>query len=686
MRLSTFSLTYALLSVFFTTFCFTITAQDAPIKYGKIDIADLQMKVYPKDTSAEAVVLGDVGRAYFDYSALNDGFQVVYERHRRIKILKKSGYDWATIKVPLYNNKNGSKKEDLYDLQAFTYNLENGQIIKEKLEKESVFLDKKDDNHSVKRFAFAKVKEGSIIEYSYKIRSDFYYNFHDWVFQSSIPVAWSDFTVSVPNYFVYRQLSQGYEPYFINTVFSGQIFFTIKNEAEEEKSGVNFTRNQSSFEKVSTESKDFRWVMKNVPSLREEPYMTTIDDYVSKIQLELSSTRSPKSLQKNYSNTWESLNDVLVEDELLGGQINRSTFLKEAASTIKISSKDTLVQIGMALNFVKEAMTWDNRESIYCSTSLKKALDVKTGNVAEINLLLVALLKELGYDANPVILSTRDNGRILDDYVLLSKFNYVIAQVDMGGKDLLLDATTVQLPVGVLPVRCLNGRGRLIGKNKTRWVSLQSLYKDSETVVCNLTLDKDGKGQADLTLSHVGYNNVNERMKYLKQGEEKYLQAFKQKNTTWEFKKNEFENLENITEPFIIKNELTVNDFATIAGERVYFNPIIYNVKRENPFKNPNRKFPVDFGTIIEENFIATYIIPQGYIVEEMPKSIKVSLPEDGGRFTYAVGLSEDGKITISSKISLKKTMYFAEEYVGLRAFYDQIVQKHAEQIVLKKK
>jgi hypothetical protein len=129
-----------------------------------------------------------------------------------------------------------------------------------------------------------------------------------------------------------------------------------------------------------------------------------------------------------------------------------------------------------------------------------------------------------------------------------------------------------------------------------------------------------------------------------------------------------------------------VNELATVAGERIYFNPVMYNPQKENPFKNPDRKFPVDFGSLIEETFIATYTLPQGYVAEEMPKSAKVSLPDDGGRFTYIVGVSEEGKISISSKISLKKTMYFAEEYEALRKFYDQIVQKHAEQIVLKKK
>jgi hypothetical protein len=107
----------------------------------------------------------------------------------------------------------------------------------------------------------------------------------------------------------------------------------------------------------------------------------------------------------------------------------------------------------------------------------------------------------------------------------------------------------------------------------------------------------------------------------------------------------------------------------------------------KNPFVSAERKFPVDFGALTEENFIATYTIPAGYVVEEMPKGTRVSLPEDGGRFSYLINtIPEEGKVTISSKITFKKTSYFAEEYELLRKFYDQIVQKHAEQIVLKKK
>lgn len=693
MRFSTHFLRNTLLCVFSIIFSFSLTAQDAPIKFGKIDMADLQMKVYPKDTAAEAVILGDIGKASFNYDDSKNRFYVVYERHRRIKILKKSGYDWATIKVPLYKGSKSNVEESLYDLKGYTYNLENGQIEKEKLDKEAIFLDKGDENRAVKRFAFSKVKEGSIIEYSYSIRSDFYYNFRDWSFQSSIPVAWSEFSVNTPSYFNYRQLMQGYEPLVVNTTKNGEMSFTVKVERNTNNrptwasASSNLGSSAPTSEKVTTLAKEYRWAMKDVPAIRSEPFMTTIDDYIAKMSFELYSTDFPGSLVKNYAESWESLNERLLDNEYFGQQLNRSGFLKDMATLIKASHKDTIQQINMAYQLIKQAMTYDGKETFYVGSTLKKALETKTGNVADVNLMLVVLLKELGYEANPVILSTRDNGRVLDNYVLLSKFNYVIAQVDIGGKDLLMDATASNNSLGVLPIRCLNGQGRLISKKDNRWVELLSNQKMGDTGIGQFNLSADNKANGNLTISHIGYNGIHEHKKYIQQGKEKYLEEFKKKSPNWQITKIDIESAEDNSKPFTLNNQLTINDFADISGERIYFNPMMYNAQKENPFKNPDRKFPVDFGTLIEENYVGTYTLPAGYVVEEIPKSIRLSLPEDGGKFTYIISSSpEENKIVITSKILLKKSSYYVEEYEGLRKFYDQIVQKHAEQIVLKKK
>ncbi len=125
-------------------------------------MADLQAKTYANDTSAEAVVLCDYGQTEFVYNN-ERGFQTKSERTTRVRILKKSGYDWATVEVPLYRN-NANDEEKLSNLKGYTYNLQNGQVVKERLGKEAIFLEKKDENHLIQKFTLPNVKEGSVIE------------------------------------------------------------------------------------------------------------------------------------------------------------------------------------------------------------------------------------------------------------------------------------------------------------------------------------------------------------------------------------------------------------------------------------------------------------------------------------------------------------------------------------------
>lgn len=137
-------------------------AQPDPVRFGKVEMADLQAKTYANDTSAEAVVLCDYGQTEFVYNN-ERGFQTKSERTTRVRILKKSGYDWATVEVPLYRN-NANDEEKLSNLKGYTYNLQNGQVVKERLGKEAIFLEKKDENHLIQKFTLPNVKEGSVIE------------------------------------------------------------------------------------------------------------------------------------------------------------------------------------------------------------------------------------------------------------------------------------------------------------------------------------------------------------------------------------------------------------------------------------------------------------------------------------------------------------------------------------------
>lgn len=641
---------------------FSTAAQNSPIKFGKIDIADLQSKSYDKDTAAEAVVLCDFGT--HDYTFQGENLKVIFTRHRRIKILKKSGYDWATHSFGLSSAKNSSAKEYATNIKGATYNLVNGKIEVTKLEKESIFLEKKNENYSIKKITLPNVKEGSIIEFSYIIESDFDTEVRPWEFQRSIPTVWSEYQVKVPEFYQFQVITQGYQP-----------FLVASNTQESINLGAGVGTINATY---------YRFVQKDVPALREEPYITTIDDYRTQVEFEISAYTPRGGIHKNFSSTWNDFSKTLNEYERFGRLLNKGGFLKDVAATIKLTAKDSLSKIQAAYDYVSKNMTWNQNESFLATSNLKKAFETKTGNVADINLMLIVLLRELDIEADPVVMSTRTNGRVLDHYVLERKFNYVIAAVAYQGKWLLIDATEPMMSLGILPIRCLNGQGRLINGDSGDWVKLESNDRLAKTVIANLEITPEGQLQGQLSINHMGYLAHDERVSVVKETKAKYIDNLKKKHSAWEIKTVDIEDEKDITRPLQIKLDLNITEGVGVAGERIYISPMIGQGEDKNPFTTLERKYPVDFAALIEDNFIATYQIPKGYVVEEVPKSMKVNLPEDSGRFTFLVGKAED-RISISSKIQLKKTMYYAEEYELLKRFFDQIIAKHAEQIVLKK-
>ncbi|MEJ7658611.1 MAG: hypothetical protein WKG07_02735 [Hymenobacter sp.] len=88
------------------------------IKFGKPEPADFEAKNFVGDSAAGAVVLYDYGNTRFRLNGLS--FQLESERTTRIKILKKSGYDVATVEVPLYHQ--NQNEEKIVSLKGFTYN------------------------------------------------------------------------------------------------------------------------------------------------------------------------------------------------------------------------------------------------------------------------------------------------------------------------------------------------------------------------------------------------------------------------------------------------------------------------------------------------------------------------------------------------------------------------------------
>jgi len=158
-----------------------LSAQEYKFNYGKVTKDEVSMTSYQKDTTASAVTI--YKNAYASYNYGVNGFEIEYCYETKIKILKSEGTEYANIAIPFYNNgKSGSTKEIVSGIEAYAYNIENGKIIKTKMNKSYIFEEKINENYKQIKFSIPSVKAGTVIEYKYKLISEFYINFPIWLF------------------------------------------------------------------------------------------------------------------------------------------------------------------------------------------------------------------------------------------------------------------------------------------------------------------------------------------------------------------------------------------------------------------------------------------------------------------------------------------------------------------------
>lgn len=629
-------------------------AQKSPIKYGEIPMEDMKMKVYPGDSSASAIILADYGEASVSITSIAASMQ--FERHVRIKILKKEGLKWADVSIPLFQL--GGNGERVSDLKATVYNLERDKIIETQMSKEGIFQEKFNKNINLQKFTLPNVKESSILEYSYTVSSRFLSNFPNWQFQYDIPVRHTEYWAIIPDFFIMEKYMQGYlQP----------TSYDVKN------------RQHTSYTDIA-----HHWVIKNVPAFKAEPYMTCEADYVSKINFALAVIRFPNRLPQEIMTSWKKLNDDLLEAESFGGIINGANYLKKVTDELTLGETDEVKKIEKIYTYVRKTLEWDGYKE-FLSEKPKDILEKKKGSSGDINLTLASMLEKAGFTVDMILLSTRDHGFVREQYPMSRQFNYVVCAARVNGKPIYLDATDKFLPLGVLPERCLNGQGLMISKNFHGWVPLESKTKERTVVSADLTLSPTSELTGKISISHDGYAGGNVRKDFSSKGESGYTKSSIGDRVNWQVSKTSFENMEDNTKSAKEIHELIITDHAVISGDVIYLNPFVTSQIQQNPFKLADRIYPVDFGSIKEKVYMAKITLPEGYTVDELPQNKILALPEGAGKFAYSCTLVGN-TISVVSNFQISRNIFVQHEYPNLREFYNYVVAKQAEQIVLKKK
>jgi transglutaminase-like putative cysteine protease len=636
-------------------------AQDE-FEFGKIRLSELTISTYGPDTSAAAVILREYG-----YSAIEnmvEGIVLVHRYHVKIKILTAKGLEHANVSVPLF--KKGEQREKFISARASSFNIDEGYIKETQLIPKEIYLETIDKNWEQKKFAIPGVRVGSVIEYEYEVHTPYFYNFKPWEFQSEIPKISSEYIAIIPANFRYNISLRG-------------LLTLKKNESEVLKDRFSAAGGKADCVK-------YIWSMQNIPAFYEEEYMTSKRNFLSSINFELLQIEYFDGRKDKITKEWKDVEHELKTADNFGVQLRRGKdIVDDAIEAVIAQELDPRVKAEKIFTFIRNWYDFNDNFSKYTETGIKKAFDSRKGNVGDINLSLIAALRYAGLNVEPMILSTRENGLPVELYPVLSEFNYVVAKLNIGDKVYLLDATDDFLPFGLLPQRCLNGKGRVLGEKESYWYEIKPNERSRQVSTVSLVLGTDGSLNGTIKITYSGYRAAQKRSSvYSHPTVDDYIKEKKNSTTEFEVLNCAFENLEDLSKPLIETMTIALEDFPLETARSFFFNPYLGGRWEKNPFHLTERLFPVDFAVPIDETLLFSMEYPADMKVTDIPEKAAFALPNNGGKFLYQ-GQVNGQKLFLNSSLIISNPIYYAPEYPALKEFFNRVVKVQSSDLVIEK-
>ncbi len=600
---------------------------------------ELEQNVFSKDSTANALVIYETGNTYVD----KYDFKIYHTVHRKLKILNRDGFNKATEQVVLYNTDSG-RREVIDNIKATVYNLEGDEVVMSKLDEATIIEEKFDDNHTLIKFTFPNVKPGCIITYSYQTVSPFFYKYQPWNFQKDIPVLYSEYITSIPGMYDYNIKLVGGRKLYIN---ESNIKYTC----------IDMPRGGSA------NCLESRYVMKDIPAFIEEEYMTTSSNHIARVEYEIKTIRSFDGTVEHITKSWVDTNMEIRKTTELGRMYFKTAMVKDLIDDTELAGKNDLEKVKYIYDYVRNNFNSNKERKLLYNLSQKKLLQNKTGAPAEINMLLLNLLRVHDIDAKILLLSTRNNGFITRIYPVMTDFNYMLAHVKIDGKVYLLDANDEYISFGQIPYQCLNQYGRLFDMKKgSVWHDFSPQQSSSMNYRGEMQLGKDAiKGSFEMRNSDYLASFFKEI--YFSDPDLFVDNAINSKPDI-EISNINLNNLKKTDS--LLKFNFDVSKPLEVIGNKIYLNPFIVDFNDENPFKLQERSYPVDFGFKQSYGYATKINFGDHYVIEELPKPVKISLPQNAGSL-IASYQANDNSVTVFFKVSFSKAIYDPSFYESLK-------------------
>jgi Domain of Unknown Function with PDB structure (DUF3857)/Transglutaminase-like superfamily len=616
-------------------------------EFGDVSKSELEMKECSFEKNATAMVVFGKGTSVYVFRMATDDY-IETEYHYRIKIFNKKGFHHANIKIPYPNVSSGM---GIKGVKAQTYNLDAaGNIVVSKVEKATIYDKKINQYYSEKTFALPDIKEGSIIEYTFTIENGYS---NVWNFQWTIPVMTSMFVIDFSNEFEIR---------------------TIPNVSMPLRQWtVSKSNNNISY-----------YVMEQIPSLDNEPYMSCTKDYLQRMEFVLASVTIPGRMPYQYLHDWPWVVKALMDNDGFGGQLKKEIPRTSELDEMLKGMSDPYKKMVAIHNYVRNNMEWDKDYSIWASDGVKNAWRNKKGSTGEINMIMINLMRDAGLVAHPVLVSTRQNGIINTGVPSVDNFDKVLAYVEIGDKKYVLDATDKITPAYLIPLEVSASEGLVIEKFSTFEWGWKPLWDGDHSDYTNVFFTGEITDKhvlscgAEITAYDYAKVKIAPTVKLGKEAMKSNLTSVP------DVKVDSIEvlNASVDTLPLVEKFNFTMPTTAT--GDYHYFSINLFGGLEKNPFYADQRQTDIFFGVKRSYKINASIYLPEGYEMDEMPKNIKMITPDTGMVFTR-MSYFKDGLLTVRADLDFKSPIYEVGNYEAFKEFYKKLFGMLNERYVYKK-
>ncbi|MGS2739554.1 hypothetical protein [Sinomicrobium sp. M5D2P17] len=657
-----------LLTVLLFIFCFcTLRAQVSEIdfEFGNINPEHLDMLSYEKDTTANALVLYEKGTSKIEKNSFGN-VVLSTEIVRRIKILKKDGFNEATLEIPLHKSLESKKRERFIEAEALSVNSDRKV---HRLAKKDIFTDHVNEAYDVVKFTVPNVKEGTVIDYRYKTESPFLYNFNSWRFQSDIPKIYSQYSTTIPANYRY------------NVKLTG--FLELDHKESVLKKDCFYFQGVGTADCVNS-----TYIIKDIPAFKEEDYMVSKYNYLSAIDYELETFQGFDGINKKFTKSWKDVDREIKHREEIGRQARKENYFGKLIPEEISNMPQGMEKAKKIYYHLQDQLFWNGKNYIFNRVDVKDAFEKKSGSTADLNLILLNFLKAAGFKADFMLLSTRNTNLPTKLYPVISEFNYLVIKLDADEKSFLLDLTDKNLPFGTLPFRALNGYGRVMEMdNGSYWYNIIPEQHTQTLISAQISLTGDEYASIKVKESSSFYHALSKRKEMQDTSVEEYKESLQDeydKKGTYELEEYTMNNRKDLEEQLVERYSFRMEKDPDT--QMLILNPFIVGRMDKNPFTLEERTYPVDFGYPFAYVYLIVIDLGEDYEIGELPADRILRLEDGSGKLLFHSSRNGNSVI-INARLQFSRSVYAAEEYEGLKKLYTELLSLQNKQpIILERK